>query len=46
MHQTDYMYHHTFNAMIKNDVRAQQLLIIITLNPKKIVNSNVKCRSL
>jgi hypothetical protein len=45
MHQTDYVSHHSFNTVIKNDVRAQRL-ITVTLNPKKIVNSDVKCRSL
>jgi hypothetical protein len=45
MHQTDYVNHHSFNIVIKNDVRAQ-LLIIVTLNHEKIVNSDIKCRSL
>jgi hypothetical protein len=45
MHWTDYMSHHTFNTVIKNDVRPWWL-IIVTLNTKKIVNSNVKCMSL
>jgi len=45
MHRTDYMNHHSFNTVIKNDVRARQL-ITVTLNPDKIVNSDVKCRSL
>jgi len=31
--------------VIKNDVPARQL-ITVTLNPEKIMNSNVKCRSL
>jgi hypothetical protein len=39
------MGHHSSNTVIKNDVRARQL-IIVTLNPEKIGNSNVKCRSL
>jgi hypothetical protein len=37
--------HHSFNTMIKNDVRARRL-IIVTLNPEKIENSDVKCRLL
>jgi hypothetical protein len=41
MLRTDYMSHHSFNTVIKNDVHAQQL-ITVTLNPKKNVNSNVK----
>jgi hypothetical protein len=45
MHRTSYMCHHTINTMIKNDVRVRRL-ITITLNPEKIVNSDVKCRSL
>jgi hypothetical protein len=45
MHRTDYVSHHTFNTVIKNDVRAQQL-IIVTLNAEEIVKSDVKCRSL
>jgi hypothetical protein len=45
MHRTDYMSHPTFNTMIKNSVRARRF-ITVTLNPKKIVNSDVKCMSL
>jgi hypothetical protein len=45
MHQTDYVSHHSFNTVIKNDVHARSL-IIVTLNPEKIANPNVKCRSL
>jgi hypothetical protein len=35
MHQTDYISHHSFNTVIKNDVCAQRL-ITVTLNLKKI----------
>jgi hypothetical protein len=45
MHQTDYVSHHSFSTVIKNDVRVWRF-ITITLNPEKIANSNVKCRSL
>jgi hypothetical protein len=45
MHRTDYVSHHSFNTVIKNDVRVQRL-ITVTLNPEKIVNSDVKCKSL
>jgi hypothetical protein len=45
MHRTDYMNHHSFNTVIKNDVRALRH-ITITLNLKKIMNLDVKCRSL
>jgi hypothetical protein len=45
MHRTDSVSHHSFNTVIKNDVRIRQLTTI-TLNPMKIVNSDVKCRSL
>jgi hypothetical protein len=45
MHQMDYVIHHSFNTMIKNDVRSRQL-ITITLNLEKIVNLDIKCRSL
>jgi ribosomal protein S3 len=45
MHQTDYVSHHSFNTVIKNDVRVRQF-ITVTLNSEKIVNSNLKCRSL
>jgi hypothetical protein len=45
MHRMDYVSLHSFNTMIKNDVRARRL-IIVTLNPEKIANSNVKYRSL
>jgi hypothetical protein len=45
MHQTDYVSHHSFNTVIKNDVHALRL-ITVTLNPEKIANSDVKCRSL
>jgi hypothetical protein len=47
MHQTNYVSYHSFNTMIKNDVRVRvRRLITITLNPEKIVNLDVKCRSL
>jgi len=39
------MSHHSFNTVIKNDVCAWPL-ITVTINLEKIVNSNVKCRSL
>jgi D-alanyl-D-alanine carboxypeptidase len=42
MHRTGYVSHHNFNIVIKNDIRARRL-ITVTLNPKKIVNSDVKC---
>jgi hypothetical protein len=45
MHWTDYARHHSFNTVIKNNVRTRRLIIVI-LNPEKIVNSDVKCRSL
>jgi hypothetical protein len=45
MIRTDYVSHHFFNTMIKNDVRAQRLLTI-NLNLEKIANLDVKCRSL
>jgi len=45
MHRTDYVSHHSFNTVIKSDVHARRL-IRVTLNPEKIVNSDVKCRSL
>jgi hypothetical protein len=45
MYRTDYVSHHSFNTMIKNDIRSQRL-ITATLNPEKIANSDVKCRSL
>jgi hypothetical protein len=45
MHWIDYVSHHTVNIIIKNEVREQQL-IIININPEKIVNSDVKYRSL
>jgi hypothetical protein len=38
MHRTTYVSHHSFNTMMNND--------FVTLNPEKIVNSDVKCRSL
>jgi hypothetical protein len=41
MHRTDYVSHHSFNIVIKNDVRARRL-ITVTVNPEKIVNSDVK----
>jgi hypothetical protein len=37
--------HHSFNTVIKNDVRTRRL-IKVTLNPEKIMNSDLKCRSL
>jgi hypothetical protein len=40
MHRTDYMSYHSFNTVIKNDVRARRL-ITVTLNSEKIVNSDV-----
>jgi D-alanyl-D-alanine carboxypeptidase len=45
MHRTGYMSHHSFNTVIKNDIHARRL-IAVTLNPKKIANSDVKCMSL
>jgi hypothetical protein len=45
MHRTDYVSHHSFNTMIKNDVCARRL-ITVTLNLEKIANLDVKCRSL
>jgi hypothetical protein len=45
MHRTNYVSHHSFNTVIKNDVHTRRLIIVI-LNPKKIMNLNVKCRSL
>jgi hypothetical protein len=45
MDQTDYVSHHSFNIVIKNDIRERRL-ITVTLNPEKSVNSNVKCKSL
>jgi len=45
MHQTNYVSHHSFNTLIKNDVRAQRL-ITVTLNSERIANSSVKCKSL
>jgi hypothetical protein len=45
MHRTDYVSHHSFNIVINNDVSVRRL-IKFTLNPKKIVNLYVKCRSL
>lgn len=37
--------HHSFNIVIKNDVRTRQL-ITVTLNSERIVNLNIKCKSL
>jgi hypothetical protein len=45
MHRMDYVSHHFFNTVTKNDVHVIWL-ISDTFNLKKIVNSNVKCRSL
>jgi hypothetical protein len=45
MYRMDYVSHHSFNTVIKNDVRAGRL-ITVTLNLDKIVNTDVKCRSL
>jgi hypothetical protein len=45
MHRTGHASHHSFNTVIKNYVCAQWL-ILVTLNPKKIINSDVKCKSL
>jgi len=36
----NYVSYHSFNTVIKNNVRARRL-IIVTLNLEKIVNSNV-----
>jgi hypothetical protein len=41
----DYVSHQSFNTVIKNDVRARQL-ITVTLNLEKIVNLDVMCRLL
>jgi hypothetical protein len=41
----DYVSRHSFNTVIKNDECARRL-ITVTLNRKKITNSDVKCRSL
>jgi hypothetical protein len=45
MHRMDYVSHHSFKTVIKNDIRARRL-ITVTLNPKNIVNLDVKHRSL
>jgi hypothetical protein len=45
MHRTDYVSHHSFKTMSKNDVHARRL-ITVTLNPEKIANSDVKYMSL
>jgi hypothetical protein len=44
MHPIDNVSHHTFKIVTNNDVRPQRL-ITVTLNPEKIVKSDVKCRS-
>jgi hypothetical protein len=44
--EQDYVSHHSsINIMIKNGVRARRL-IIVTLNPEKFMNLDVKCRLL
>jgi hypothetical protein len=45
MHQMDDVRHHSFNTVIKNDVRVRRLITVI-LNPTKISTSDVECRSL
>ena len=45
MHRTSHVSHHSFNTVLKN-YGCAQWLILVTLNPEKIINSDVKCMSL